>query len=382
MDRLTVPHPATAPIIIATASAEVAPGAEWIKLMPCGIIRGRDGRGPYVLKDQSHAQQVVVATQAYQAGADLPIDYDHQTQRAPVNGQPVLASGWIKTLEARSDGIYGQVEWTETAAARLAAREYRYFSPAWIGAGPDSTGPVVRLVGGGLTNLPNFPLPAIASQTPGDSMDPDLIKALGLSADVTPATAAAHAQALTDGAKAIATLVGVSADATPTQIATAAQAAVTAVAAALKLSGPATLPQIATAAQQLATPLLGISPAQPDLTKYVPMDVHVAVASQLATLQGEVGTSEVTRVVDDAIQAGKVTPATKDWAVAYASQDLPGFKSYVEKAPVLVAAASQQSGIATPPAATAAQRLSAEEVAVAHQLGLTEDQYLKTKGGK
>jgi len=376
MDRPTVPHPATAPIIIATASVDVAPGAEWIKLMPYGIVRGRDGRGPYVLKDQSHAQQVVVATQTYQAGADLPIDYDHQTQRAPVNGQPVLASGWIKALEARSDGIYGQVEWTETAAARLAAREYRYFSPAWIGAGPDSTGPVVRIVGGGLTNLPNFQLPAIASQT-GDPMDPDLIKALGLSADVTPATAAAHAQALTDGAKAIATLVGLPATSAPTQIATAAQAAVTAVAAALKLSGPATLPQIATAAQAVAT-----GAGQIDLTKYVPMDVHVAVASQLATLQGEVGTSEAARVVDDAIKAGKVTPATKDWATAYASQDLPGFKSYVEKAPVLVAAASQQSGIATPPTATAAQQLSPEEVAVAHQLGLTEEQYLKTKGGK
>jgi len=364
-------------IVIATAGAEVTLGAEWIKVMPYGVIKGRDGRGPYILRDQAHGAQVVAATAAYQQGADLPVDYDHQTQRSAANGQPAPASGWIKDLEARADGIYGRVEWTNTAAAHLSSREYRYFSPAWIGAGKDSTGPVLRLVGGGLTNTPNFDLPALASQ--GDPMDPELLKALGLAADTPPATVAAHAQALADGAKAVTKILGLPDTTPPAAIASAAQATVAALAGAMKLDpAAATLPTIATAAQALATQAAAGTTV--DLTQYVPMGVHTAVASQLAALQGQTQQTEATRAVDEAVKAGKVTPAMQAWATAYASQDLTAFKSYVSAAPVLVATAGQLP--ATPPAAATGEQLSAEEVAVASQLGLTADQYAAAKTAK
>ncbi|TAN61076.1 MAG: hypothetical protein EPN20_12920 [Magnetospirillum sp.] len=212
--------------VLATASAVILPeGAvpEWVKLFEYGTIRGRDGRGPYVLRDHAHGQQVVATTVAYQMGADLPIDYEHQTQLAPTNGKPAPAAGWIKGLEARTDGIYAQVDWTAPAAQRIGAKEYRYISPAFAGDGPKSTGNVVRIAGAGLTNLPNFTIPAIASQTRGEDMDlTELLKqiraACGLSADITAEAVVTHCQTLTAGATAVAKLLGLPETTPPGQL--------------------------------------------------------------------------------------------------------------------------------------------------------------------
>lgn len=373
--------------VLATASAVILPdGAapEWVKLFDYGTIRGRDGRGPYVLRDQAHGQQVVATTTAYQKGADLPIDYEHQTQLAAKNGQPAPAAGWIKALEARADGIYGQVDWTATAAQRIGAKEYRYISPTFAGDGPHSTGNVVRIAGAGLTNLPNFTIPAIASQTQGEDMDPqELLKqiraACGLPADASAEAVVTHCQKLAAGSTAVAKLLGLPPSTAPDQLVTAAQGAVTALAATLKVSGEATVPALATAAQQIAA---ASTAAAPDPAKFVPMEVHLAVASQLTTLQGKVGATDAEREVDQAIKDGKVTPAMKDWALAFASQSLAGFQGYLAKAPRLVATAGQQRQETTGAPVAGNQQLSDEELSVASQLGQTPEQYLKTKGGK
>lgn len=373
---------------LATASAVALPEGsvpEWVKLFDYGTIRGRDGRGPYILRDLAHAQQVVANTTAYQQGADLPIDYEHQSQMTAKNGQPAPAAGWIKAVEARSDGIFARVDWTQPAATRIEAKEYRYISPTFAGDGPASTGNVVRIAGAGLTNLPNFTIPAIASQqTEIKAMTPEELlaqirAACGLPADAIAEAVTTHCQQLRVGVNAVAKLLGLPETTAPGQLATAAQAALATLATALKVTGDVDLPKLATAAQQI-----GAAPAQIDLTKYVPMPVHLAVASQLTVLQGQTATTEADRAVDDAVKAGKVTPALKDWALAMASQDLTAFNDYVAKAPVLVATASQQAAAGNPPPATAAQagKLTDEELAVACQLGVSTEQYLKTKEGK
>lgn len=377
---------------LATASAVALPegqAPEWVKLFEYGVIRGRDGRGPYVLRDLAHAQQVVATTNAYQQGADLYVDYEHQTQRAEKNGQPAPAAGWIKELQARADGMFGRIEWTSPAAARIESKEYRYISPTFAGDGPASTGNVVRIAGAGLTNAPNFTIPAIASQIQGEDMDPtELLKqiraALGMSDTVSDETLATHCQQLTTGARAVAKLLGLPDTTPPDQLATAAQSAIAALATALNVGGDTTIPALATAAQQIGAQLATANQgtAQVDLTKYVPMDVHLAVASQFSTLQKSTATGAAESAVEDAIKAGKVTPALKGWALAMASQSLPKFLEYVDKAPVLVTA-SQQQTTATPPGTLAIGvqgKLTAEELAVASQLGQTPEQYLKTKG--
>ena len=101
---------------------------EWVQLIPAGISHGRDGRGPYNLKD---VPAVIAATKAHFGSADIPVDYDHQIMYAKDNGQPAPAAGWIKDFSTRPDGLWGRVEWTERAAAHLKNREFRYLSPSF-----------------------------------------------------------------------------------------------------------------------------------------------------------------------------------------------------------------------------------------------------------
>lgn len=365
---------------LATAAAVALPegeAPEWVKLFPYGTWHGRDGRGPYRIADQAHGQKIVAATAAYQKGADAPVDYEHQTQEAAKNGQPAPAAAWFKEFEARADGIYGRTEWTGRASQYLAAKEYRYISPTFMHS---KDGTVLRVVGAGLTNTPNFDIPAIASQDIGDSMDPTLLlkqirAALGVPATMADEALATHCQQLTDGAKAVAKLLGLPDTTEPSQLATAAQAAFSALAVTLKVDGAADLPKLATAAQAAVA-----DGGKVDLTKYVPMDVHLATSAQLASLQGQVGQTEVARAVDDAIAAGKLTPALKDWGLAMASQSLTAFNDYVAKAPKLVATDAQQTHTQAPPGNATAGQLNAEELAVASQLGLSPEQFLKTKG--
>jgi phage I-like protein len=319
--------------MLATASAVALPDGtapEWVKLFGYGPMQGRNGLGPYTVRDAAHAAEIIATTASYQAGADAPIDYDHQTQMAPQNGGRAPASGWIKELAARDDGLYARTEWTAAAAQHIAAREYRYISPTFV---HDRDGTVIRIVGAGLTNLPNLEIPAIASQTQGDPMDPaELIKqiraALGLPDDTAD-------DALIERCKALVTAAE-KADKTP-------------------------------ADQTTATA------SQVDLTRYVPMDVHLAVAGQLSTLQQSSATNEVTGAVEAAIREGKLTPGMKDWALAYANQDLGGFRRYVDGAPVLVATASQAKAPA--PAPTEKPGLTQDQVDIAERLGLSATDY-------
>ncbi|HYG91198.1 MAG TPA: phage protease [Azospirillum sp.] len=358
---------------LATASAVVLPEGqvpEWVKLFGYGTVLGRDGRGPYTVRDQAHAQQIVATTLTYQAGADAPVDYDHQTQRSEKNGQPAPAAGWFKGFDVRPDGLYARTDWTAKAAQHLVDKEFRYISPTFTHT---KDGTVIRIVGAGLTNLPNLEIPAIASQTiTGDPMDPEeLLKqiraALGMAADASVEAIATHCQKLTAGAGTVAKLLGLPAATPPDQLATAAQAAVTALASTLKVTGDATIPALTTAAQQLNTQLTTAN--QVDLTKYVPMDVHLAVAGQLTELQKSTATNEVAAAVDQAIKDGKLMPAMKEWGLALANQNMTAFKDYVAKAPVLLSTASQTPHTPAPPAATATQRMDADVLSICNQLG-------------
>ena len=139
--------------------------------MPLGTFGGRDGRGPWHLRDRAHAERVIDATRAFLNGVDFLINYDHQSEfaaNAQVGGQ-AKAAGWAKpeTLTVGEDGIYAEVDWTAAAAAALQAREYRYYSPHF--RAHKETGELTRLVNVGLPNSPNIDVSALASQELGAS---------------------------------------------------------------------------------------------------------------------------------------------------------------------------------------------------------------------
>lgn len=120
--RCLVAGVTTIDVAVASAAGQAAP--EWIKIAHRGELRCRDGR-VYTLDPEA------IVTRFAADSVDVPIDLDHASvKRAPM-GETVPAQGWIKELEARTDGLYGRCEWLDGGKAVLAARTHRYVSPAF-----------------------------------------------------------------------------------------------------------------------------------------------------------------------------------------------------------------------------------------------------------
>ena len=122
--------------VITLAAAAESGREQAVHVLPAGKFSGRDGRGPYELVD---APAVIEATRRRAGEGRMPIDYDHAIDLAAPKGLPAPAAGWFKGLQARADGIWALVEWTERAAAMIRAKEYRYLSPVFSShrRGPD-----------------------------------------------------------------------------------------------------------------------------------------------------------------------------------------------------------------------------------------------------
>lgn len=167
---------------------------EWIMLMPAGnagIITTVDGRGPYRVTDAS--QLITASLQA--AGGMLPIDENHATDLAGPNGQPSPARGWVTDLQARADGIYGKVEWSEPGKALMAEKAYRFISPVFT---HDKTGKVGRLLRASLVNNPNLHgMAALNAQETNMDLLAQLRTLLGLADDADEAAVIAKITALT-----------------------------------------------------------------------------------------------------------------------------------------------------------------------------------------
>ena len=295
-------------------AAATAP--EWVHLLPAGSrIAGVDGR-EWSLDDPARLVAAVA-----DRPADLVIDYDHATDVAAPMGLPAPAAGWIKQLAVRADGtVWGRVEWTAKAAAAIAAREWRYLSPVFTF---DARGAIVELLGAALVNRPNLKLAALNAQ--GTDMLKDILAALGLAEAATAADAVTAINAL------------------KAEKQTALNAAAT-----------------------------------PDLTKFVPRADFDAALNRAATAEAKIAEAakaaheaEVTREIDAAVKAGKVTPATKDFYIATCAtaEGLAAFRKFVEAAP----SAFAPSGLDKKDlAAGAAPALNADQREVARAMGLDE----------
>ena len=302
---------------------------EWLMLLPPGTSRGVDGRGPYKL-----TQPDAVVASSLEGGRPLAFDYNHQTVFAALQGQESPASGWIDQLEVRDGAIWGHVDWTERGRTAVAGREYRFVSPAFK---HDADGTVTKLVSAGLVNAPNLrELPAINAQlsaiTPTQTGDPShmdkelqarLAKAHGLGADASVEAIVTHAE---------------------------------------------TQSAVATGA--------------PDPSKYVPMSAFEELQTTVAALQSTAASTHATNAVEGAAKAGKLTPAMREWGLAYASQDPAGFGKWLEAAPVIVAGGVDPN-VAAAAAAEAGKvetgALNPTELAACAQLGITQEAYLASK---
>ena len=327
---------------------------EWVMLIPAGEFSGRDGRGPFRLND---AARVIAATEALGLTAGVPIDYDHATDFAAPKGRPAPAAGWIRELQERNGALWGNVDWTPHGATAITSREYRYISPVFQYS-PD--GAVTRLLRAGLTNNPNLYLTAISARaalltaphSEGDeAMDTllqQLCEMLGLDDDASPEEALAAVRAMRDA----------SGDDDED-------------------GGRDGAPGDDCANDSGA----GAMQAGADPARYVAVAQFQRVLGELNQMRAERSSERAERAVDDAIKAGKLIPAQRQWAISYCQADFKGFAAFAARQPAAFGAGFESAAatFTAPPVPAATASLTATETAICGQLGLSPEDYLGRK---
>ncbi|MBL4557983.1 MAG: hypothetical protein JKP98_15465 [Rhodobacteraceae bacterium] len=148
----------------AASGAEGAAAPDWVTLLPAGPdIAGRSGRRFQLPREAAEAVVAAFRTN----GADLPVDLEHSTEIKGPKGEAAPAVGWIKELRVTGAGaVEGRVDWTGAGRGLLAERADRYLSPSVLFDRASRT--IRRLVSAGLTNKPDFRMPALAREDGAD----------------------------------------------------------------------------------------------------------------------------------------------------------------------------------------------------------------------
>ena len=381
-----------------------------LELIPAGefMMRPHDGRGPYYNRDP---EAIIQRTQA--RGYSLVFDYDHATELTKETGVPAPASGWIKRLFVRDGAVWGEVDWTDRAAAAIDAKEYRYYSPVFM---HDASGNVLAIRTAGLTNDPAMFVRALSHANGNlEEAEMDLAKlrkALGLSTTATEAeilaaataagllktgmaelrtamglgddasvTAIATAMtALRAGLKAIATAAGLAEDANAADVETAVKAAkasaggtdgLKAIATAAGLAEDASAADIETAVKAAKASAGG----NDDPGAFVPRAEFDRLKQDLTSLQQGSAKTAAETAVASAIEAGKVTPASREWALAYAAKDPDGFATFVKDAPAILS----NGRVAPSGDPDKGGTLTEQEKAICRATGVTEEQFINSR---
>lgn len=91
-------------------------------------------------------------------GNEMLIDHEHFSDQPD---KETRAYGWLQELQARPDGVYGRIHWTNTGRAAVDGGDYRFFSTEYSPSGCEAVGSggnrirPLRLDGLTLTNMNN-----------------------------------------------------------------------------------------------------------------------------------------------------------------------------------------------------------------------------------
>ncbi|WP_273755260.1 phage protease [Bartonella sp. MM73XJBT.G] len=302
--------------------ATVSQAPEWVELLPkAPHVKARDGR------EWHYDPQRILKAFAANKGP-LVIDYEHGQHHRARNGLEAPASGWIEELAERDGAIWGRVKWTDMAAKKIIAREYRYLSPEFRHS---KNGEILSLAGAGLVNRPALVMTALSRETP---LTPPLIPLV-----VSPTTLTEKMMDLT----AIASALELAEDAKPAEIL-------------------ATLKAREKERVELNT----------QLTK---------AREDLALLREEQKKATIESLLDKAIEEGKILPAAREEYRALCSLEggMEHFKTLVEKLPALastspleVCALVQEAKLAPEDIALAARHYQQEQKAQGFDITISQ----------
>ncbi|OIP98861.1 MAG: hypothetical protein AUK35_09685 [Zetaproteobacteria bacterium CG2_30_46_52] len=284
----------------------------------------------------------------------IPGDYHHASINADKTGAKAPASGWIEpsSITAEANGIWAEVEWTSDAANAIRKKEYRYISPVF--SVNKSTNEIYALKGFALTHYPNLGdlTPVANAQYMEESQMDELLERfkymLNLPELATPEEILAELE------KAIARLKAMSSE-SPDAANTQDQ-------------------NLIVLMDKLELQLTTLSAnAQQDLTAFVPRSEFDTVRDQLFIITSENESKRVDAQVNAALAKGVIAPTSKNWAANYCRKDPEGFKDFVANAAKAVPLGEEKHPH------TAANALTAEEVAMCAQLDINHDDFKKTK---
>lgn len=297
------------------SQSEISGAPEKIKVLPLGHVKSQ--KGDFDVDEESFR---LMKKKFLERGLDIVIDYEHQT----LKDVQAPAGGWIKDLTLEDRAIVAKVEWTPQAKKYLENKEYRYLSPVVLVRKAD--GKAIVLHSAGLTNTPAIDgmFPIINSLSlddyEGGNSNMDIIKRLaallGLGEDATEEQVleALNAQAA-DAKK----LKEQQKKADGSQEADSKVVENKVICEMLGLKAGAKTEDVAAAIMALKNG-----------------NTSGTLETEFKALKEKIAHREADDAVMTALKTGKLTPAQKDWAKAYALKDPEGFFAFVEKAPQAV----------------------------------------------
>ena len=288
-------------------------------------------------------------------GADVPIDYEHKMLDYFASADDMRAAGWF-TPEVRDGELWAaNVRWTNKAASALREGEWRYISPAFT-TGED--GRIFELINVALTNLPAThqlealvaasrarealsakPHPASSGkETP--SMKNILI-ALGLSEGASEADAVGALARLKDAAGQDKQAIG--------QI--------------LSIVGSASLPEA----------IGNVAGLRDEAAKVNEL------SGKVKELTDGLRKKEVESIVGEKVTAGFLMPANRDFAISLGMESPKAFDAYLLTLTSQVTVDTKGGKDKPAEQAGKGSKLSAVELSICKQLGLTADEYLESE---
>ena len=286
---------------------------EVIRVLPKGHVSST--KGDFEVDDRDIAG---IIRQFKARRLDLVIDYEHQT----LSDVQAPAAGWIKDLYPGEDALMARVEWTKKGREYIANKEYRYLSPVVLVKKADQHAAVFHSAA--LTNTPAITGMFAIINSDALSIEEEeeprmelsaLIELLGLEEGTAEEDVLKRIKELTQ------------------------QAAEEGQGGQEGKEGPAK-EGTQLVANKTVLDLLGLP--EDARTEDVTARIMAFKAGdsvlqrRVAELEKQAASQKAEELVGLALKDGKLSPAQKEWAVAYALSDPKGFAKFVEKAPVVV----------------------------------------------